>query len=115
MRLPCRKYHLSRHVPLSYLLETLKNGRQSGNSKLRRVHAGVYAPAPRWDGVFINREGGTMTFRPKVVRRLLILAGYVGLAILHFRAGTATLLCYALLIVGCAMALWLENNRTDTE
>ena len=41
-----------------------------------------------------------MKFRPKVVRRILILMGYVGLAILHVHAGIAALLSYVLVLTG---------------
>ena len=52
-----------------------------------------------------------MKFRPKVVRRILILMGYVGLAILHFRAGIASLLCHVLVLTGYALEFWTETSE----
>jgi hypothetical protein len=56
-----------------------------------------------------------MKFRPKVVRRIPILLGYVGLAILHFPADIAALLCYVLIFTGYAIEVWLESDRTETK
>ena len=53
-----------------------------------------------------------MKFRPKVVRRILILLGYVGLAILHFHVGFAALLCYVLVFTGYAMEVWAETSNS---
>src|SRR5947209_5273106 len=90
--------------------ENLKNGGQNRNSKLRRVTAGVYAPEPRWDRVFLKPRGWNMKFRPKVVRRIPVLLGYVGLAILHvLRADIAALLCYVIILTGYAMEVWKES------
>ena len=51
-----------------------------------------------------------MKFRPTVVRRILILVGYVGLAILHFHVGIAALLCYVLVFTGYALEVWMETS-----
>ena len=53
-----------------------------------------------------------MKFRPKVVRRILILMGYVGLAILHCHAGIATLLCHVLVLTGYAPEFWTETSAS---
>ena len=52
-----------------------------------------------------------MKFRPKVVRRILILMGYVGLAILHFHVGIAALLSYVLVLTGYALEVWAETSK----
>jgi hypothetical protein len=56
-----------------------------------------------------------MTFRPKVVRRILVLTGYVGLAALHFRVGTASLLCHVLVLTGCALEFWTEVSASKDQ
>ena len=63
-------------------------------------------------GVSTQLEGWNMKFRPKVVRRILILMGYAGLAILHFRAGIASLLCHVLVLTGYAMEAWMETSHS---
>ena len=52
-----------------------------------------------------------MKFRPKVVRRILILMGYVGLTILHFHVGIAALLSHVLVLTGYAMEVWAETSK----
>ena len=52
-----------------------------------------------------------MKFRPKVVRRILVLTGYAGLAILHLHVGIAALLCHVLVLTGCALEFWTETSE----
>jgi hypothetical protein len=47
-----------------------------------------------------------------VVRRVLILLGYVGLAILHLHVGTAALLCNVLVLTGYALEFWTETSAS---
>ena len=84
--------------------------------RIKTVNSGAVTPelaAPNQggSGCSINREGWNMKFRPKVVRRILILMGYVGLAILHFHVGIAALLCYVMVFTGYAMEVWMETSR----
>jgi hypothetical protein len=53
-----------------------------------------------------------MKFRPKVVRRIPILLGYVGLAIIHFRADIAALLCYVLVCTVNALEIWAASSKS---
>jgi hypothetical protein len=53
-----------------------------------------------------------MKFRPKVVRRILVLTGYAGLAILHVRVGVASLLCHVLVLTGYALEFWTETSES---